>query len=799
MEEVCDFIADDDFVAPSNNVYAGGPLVRNPKFNACMAPPMSACMAPPVRSCMAYSSAMPMTGRAAPRACLMAKRAAAPREKLYEKLEKTKEYVEGYYYQSKRMYSSPSIVPLSPFWSAFADFLLHPSDCFLSPDFIYCTHSFSEVILCLAVMGLSYDEVAFKLIPKDNHFEFVSPAPSILFQKVIKETEKLNVDSRLIITQKYIDCNNEYEIQNGKKVERYMPSNEFLIGQPYICKICMTNLSTSEISTSVLYQIPVGSFPLFSPYTSHTHHCTIAPYSTEVFTYYFYFPYVGEYTHFPAHLMDASSSIIGYAPVLFQPLHVVDKIEIVDITSWRDVAFTADEEAVFYYLSSHDITSIDWNLIEWRLSDVNFFLELTAFLRSYGYFQSSIWSWGILHKDVQTTKEYLSKHLVKSVGLYFESPLLTLRPDEEDLFRVREYKPFINNRCLTLGKRMKISNDKLEAQYQKFLDYLMMKQPTTDDYALMTYYLILQDRISDAFQLFTQKVCDEVDGQMVRKPDCTCAVQCDYMIAYFACFHEGLAQARQLCEQYKDYPVIYWREMFSNIADLIKDYDSVPVIDERVPQNMQNVPANVIRSKRTSSSVDASLTIEVHDEKVRLTTVRVSSVSVNLYELNAELMFSKEPFLQNNSSTSLFIRPNYSEVVELKGDMEEILVTEYTLPEVYQTKNVLVEVVHGNLRETAFAFNNHLLVLLSSKSGQLRVYDKNTQKPLPLTYVKVYAKTNSGTEFLKDGYTDIRGYFDYFSVSTDVGDRCTLLSLFIDKEGYGSCIREVKPPVSASK
>lgn len=64
-------------------------------------------------------------------------------------------------------------------------------------------------------------------------------------------------------------------------------------------------------------------------------------------------------------------------------------------------------------------------------------------------------------------------------------------------------------------------------------------------------------------------------------------------------------------------------------------------------------------------------------------------------------------------------------------------------------------------------------------------------------HVKVYAKTRGGTEFLKDGYTDIRGYFDYYSVSTDVAERTSNLSIFIDKEGYGSCIRETEPPISA--
>ena len=91
------------------------------------------------------------------------------------------------------------------------------------------------------------------------------------------------------------------------------------------------------------------------------------------------------------------------------------------------------------------------------------------------------------------------------------------------------------------------------------------------------------------------------------------------------------------------------------------------------------------------------------------------------------------------------------------------------------------------------------MVVLSSKTGQLRVYDKEKRLPLAACYVKVYAKTSDGKAFLKDGYTDIRGFFDYYSVSSDVCDRATRLAIFVEKEGFGSCIRDTCPPTSAVK
>ena len=51
--------------------------------------------------------------------------------------------------------------------------------------------------------------------------------------------------------------------------------------------------------------------------------------------------------------------------------------------------------------------------------------------------------------------------------------------------------------------------------------------------------------------------------------------------------------------------------------------------------------------------------------------------------------------------------------------------------------------------------------------GHLRVSESAGGKALPKVYVKVYAKLADGSvKFHKDGYTDIRGRFDYASVNT---------------------------------
>jgi len=62
--------------------------------------------------------------------------------------------------------------------------------------------------------------------------------------------------------------------------------------------------------------------------------------------------------------------------------------------------------------------------------------------------------------------------------------------------------------------------------------------------------------------------------------------------------------------------------------------------------------------------------------------------------------------------------------------------------------------------------------------------------------VKVYSRDVSGeVHFHKDGYTDLRGRFDYASVSGPARDRSPKqFSLLVLHEERGAVVREVAPP-----
>ena len=85
-------------------------------------------------------------------------------------------------------------------------------------------------------------------------------------------------------------------------------------------------------------------------------------------------------------------------------------------------------------------------------------------------------------------------------------------------------------------------------------------------------------------------------------------------------------------------------------------------------------------------------------------------------------------------------------------------------------------------------------VRLTENYGQLRAADLSG-KPLPKVYVKVYARTADGqVKFYKDGYTDLRGRFDYASVSTPEKQPVTRFAILALSDERGAMIREAAPP-----
>jgi hypothetical protein len=130
--------------------------------------------------------------------------------------------------------------------------------------------------------------------------------------------------------------------------------------------------------------------------------------------------------------------------------------------------------------------------------------------------------------------------------------------------------------------------------------------------------------------------------------------------------------------------------------------------------------------------------------------------------------------------------------VALPGDRRQ---HRFALPAAYARRNVVVEAIAAGTRKAQGHYAHDLVVHVAAPFGQVRVYEQAGGRPLPRSYVKVYARMQGGeVRFYKDGYTDLRGCFDYASLSTDALDRVARFAMLVISQEHGAMIREAAPP-----
>jgi hypothetical protein len=117
------------------------------------------------------------------------------------------------------------------------------------------------------------------------------------------------------------------------------------------------------------------------------------------------------------------------------------------------------------------------------------------------------------------------------------------------------------------------------------------------------------------------------------------------------------------------------------------------------------------------------------------------------------------------------------------------------IPVSLKNKNLVIEVSGGGLMKNLVLYSNSLVLNHSPNMGRLQILTKQGLQPLEGAYIKVYAKDNSGAvKFYKDGYTDLRGQFDYTSLSTKDLDTTQRFSLLVLHPEHGTAVRESEPP-----
>ena len=158
------------------------------------------------------------------------------------------------------------------------------------------------------------------------------------------------------------------------------------------------------------------------------------------------------------------------------------------------------------------------------------------------------------------------------------------------------------------------------------------------------------------------------------------------------------------------------------------------------------------------------------------------------------------PFTRKDHFDFSYILPAYSETIQVEKS-KNLNIIQYDIPEKFSTKDLIVEAVSDSDSDSVKHFetfySNAMKVIISESLGELKVTGSDN-KPLQGVYVKCFAKKKNDDKvvFYKDGYTDLRGRFNYFSLNTENIKGNKKFSIFVKDENLGSLIREVDPPLN---
>jgi hypothetical protein len=690
---------------------------------------------------------------------------------LFRQVDKTQEWAENNYYKLPIEQQNAELVTVNAFWRDFAK--RDPGQPFYSQNMAEASHNFTEMMFALSLLDLPFDAGEHDTEFDGPKLKFAAASPAIVFHEEIKPAGEQDKNSPVLVSQNFFQANDRYRIVENEQVDKYV-TEEFLINTVYGCQIVVTNPSSSRQKLDVLLQIPVGALPVANGLPTRSVAIDLQPFATHRLEYFFYFPSPGKYQHYPVHV-SKNGRLTAFAQDVV--LNVVAEPSSIDRESWEFVSQQGTDEQVLEYLRKQNLYRVSLDRIAFRMADAKFFKQAIEILAARHAYNHVLWSYAVKHDVPSAVAEFLlhADDFVNQCGLYLKSPLLVIDPIARRTYQHLEYKPLVNARAHQLGKQRQIVNDRFYAQYMQTLALMSYHRNLSDpDLLAVTYYLLLQDRIEEGLDTFGRVNADALATRL----------QYDYFAAYLDMFSDEPKQAPAIVAKYGDYPVDRWKNAFQAISAQLEEIggEKNRVID----------PEDRSQQITQLASSDAMIDFRVDNKEVVLDYQNLEKVTVNYYVMDIELLFSRNPFVQEFGEEFGLIRPNITQQLELKKDQRTL---RFPIPKSLQTSNVLVEITGGGQTRVQAAFANVLSVQASENYAQVKVTDKNTGKPLPKTYVKVYAQTNDGmVKFYKDGYTDLRGRFDYGSVSTNELDNVKKFSLLVMSDDRGALIREVAPP-----
>ncbi|MEZ6093665.1 MAG: hypothetical protein R3C03_05445 [Pirellulaceae bacterium] len=691
--------------------------------------------------------------------------------RFYQAIKPTEEYIENNYYHVESDGDHSYLVALNAFW---IDWATRQTDApFVSEHFALANGELNEILLALAVLDLPLESQSSDFKFDERTLDITPQHVAIVFHQQIDDAKPQDQNATVMISENFFREDDRFRMQDNVQYDKFV-EGQFRTHVVYGGRVVATNPTSTPQLIELLLQIPEGAFAVNgSPETTSTQF-TLAAYESRSYEYFFYFAKPGEFSHFAAHAATGDQIL---AAAQIRKFSVTDEPTPEDKSSWKHISQNGTDDEVIQFLNDNNLNEIELSQIAFRVKNKAFYDRAIALLRSRQSFDPTLWSYSLEHRDVPAINEFLqmTSNIVSNVGGHLESTLLTVDAVDRQWQEHHEFWPLINHRAHQVKKQREILNNRIHEVYHELLGRLShQKSLDTDDQMAVVYYLLLQDRIAEAIERF----------DLVKRDQTSSKLQFDYLDAYLHMYREQPDAANEIASRYIAHPVPRWRNRFAEITEQVKEIngESASLVDRE----------NDSARQAEMAAQAPNFEMEIKDGKIELTYRNLKSVDMNIFLMDAELLFSSNPFDAVNQNAFSMIRPNSSQQIELPANQTRMQIE---LPKDFHNKNLIVEIRGGEQAKSAPVYANSLDVQIVESFGQIRVTQREGSKPLSKTYVKVYARNNDGsTMFYKDGYTDLRGIFDYVTQSNVSMDRVVEFSLFIQHDEHGTLIRQAMPP-----
>ena len=693
--------------------------------------------------------------------------------RFYQKLDKTEEFAENNYYKLPIEHQNADRVKVNSYWR---DYAAHQArDGFFSENLAEASNNFTDMMFALAVLDLPFEAGEHKIEYDGPRMTLEAKSPLVVYHKEIKEAKESDRETPLLVSQNFFRRSDRYRYENNEKFDKYV-TEEFLVHVVYGCQIVITNPTSTRRKLDLLIEVPRGAVPVLNSHYTQGVHVDLQPYNTRTLEYHFYFPASGEFAHYPVHVARNENLVAHAEPFTF---NVVVKPTIIDKTSWDYISQHGVPGEAVRFLEENNVNRHNLDRIAWRMRDKAYFLKILKLLDKRHVYNNTLWSYAIKHDYPAGLRQYLQHRgdFLAQCGTYLNSKIVVIDPVLRHSYQHLEYDPLVNARSHRLGKKREILNDRFYEQYHRLMKVLGYRAELDDDDLMaVAYYLLLQERVEEALAFFNR-----VDSANLET-----TLQYDYFDAYLSFSTGDLDKARAILKRHADHPVDRWRKRFAAAQSQLDEIEGAAAKAEPVDKKDRS------ETQTRLASTEPSLDFTVEARRISLKYQNLSEARVNYYLMDIELLFSRNPFVQEFSGQFSSIRPNASETLELDRDGS---LHAFGLPERFHNSNVMVEISAGGVKKSQAYYANSLNVQVVENYGQVRVTNEKSGRNLAKVYVKVYARLKDGQiRFYKDGYTDLRGRFDYASLNTNEIEFVDKFSLLILSETDGAVVREASPP-----